>query len=187
MEFLSVAQAGVQGVSWPRSTPHNFLSLQLQLCHFHSALLHSRQKPWPSPAAFFRRNVRVLPPRFSSPTPLWRKVLSTAVVGAPLLLGARYVTAEAREKRRMRLVVDGGWRPCLPRQPWRPTFLVSSSLPSGPQSAGDLDPPVTSAASALPPCCHPFPSQTALEPHLSRGHHHPYCPLPHLTLEGGRE
>uniref|UniRef100_G1RI52 AarF domain containing kinase 5 n=1 Tax=Nomascus leucogenys TaxID=61853 RepID=G1RI52_NOMLE len=35
----------------------------LQLCHFHSALLHSRQKPWPSPAAFFRRNVRVLPPR----------------------------------------------------------------------------------------------------------------------------
>ncbi|EHH28844.1 Putative aarF domain-containing protein kinase 5, partial [Macaca mulatta] len=78
-----------------------------QLCHFHSALLHSRQKPWPSPAAFFRRNVRVLPPRFSSPTPLWRKVLSTAVVGAPLLLGARYVTAEAREKRRMRLVVDG--------------------------------------------------------------------------------
>uniref|UniRef100_A0A2K5LTJ1 AarF domain containing kinase 5 n=4 Tax=Cercopithecinae TaxID=9528 RepID=A0A2K5LTJ1_CERAT len=79
----------------------------LQLCHFHSALLHSRQKPWPSPAAFFRRNVRVLPPRFSSPTPLWRKVLSTAVVGAPLLLGARYVTAEAREKRRMRLVVDG--------------------------------------------------------------------------------
>lgn len=45
--------------------------------------------------------------RFSSPTPLWRKVLSTAVVGAPLLLGARYVMAEAREKRRMRLVVDG--------------------------------------------------------------------------------
>uniref|UniRef100_A0A2I3SGE1 AarF domain containing kinase 5 n=1 Tax=Pan troglodytes TaxID=9598 RepID=A0A2I3SGE1_PANTR len=74
---------------------------------FHSALLHSRQKPWPSPAAFFRRNVRGLPPRFSSPTPLWRKVLSTAVVGAPLLLGARYVMAEAREKRRMRLVVDG--------------------------------------------------------------------------------
>ncbi|XP_047277412.1 putative aarF domain-containing protein kinase 5 isoform X3 [Homo sapiens] len=79
----------------------------VQLCHFHSALLHSRQKPWPSPAVFFRRNVRGLPPRFSSPTPLWRKVLSTAVVGAPLLLGARYVMAEAREKRRMRLVVDG--------------------------------------------------------------------------------
>uniref|UniRef100_E9PLF3 AarF domain containing kinase 5 n=1 Tax=Homo sapiens TaxID=9606 RepID=E9PLF3_HUMAN len=110
----------------------------VQLCHFHSALLHSRQKPWPSPAVFFRRNVRGLPPRFSSPTPLWRKVLSTAVVGAPLLLGARYVMAEAREKRRMRLVVDGMGRfgrPCLPR-PWRPTLLVSSSLPSGPQAAG---------------------------------------------------
>ncbi|XP_078208962.1 putative aarF domain-containing protein kinase 5 isoform X13 [Callithrix jacchus] len=79
----------------------------LQLCHFHYALLHSRQKPWPSPAVFFRRNFRVLPPRFSSPAPLWRKVLSTTVVGVPLLLGARYVMAEAREKRRMRLVVDG--------------------------------------------------------------------------------
>ncbi|XP_032112164.1 uncharacterized aarF domain-containing protein kinase 5 isoform X6 [Sapajus apella] len=79
----------------------------LQLCHFHSALLHSRRKPWPSPAVFFRRNVRVLPPRFMSPAPLWRKVLSTTVVGVPLLLGARYVMAEAREKRRMRLVVDG--------------------------------------------------------------------------------
>ncbi|KAL0599173.1 putative aarF domain-containing protein kinase 5 [Plecturocebus cupreus] len=45
--------------------------------------------------------------RFSSPAPLWRKVLSTTVVGVPLLLGARYVVAEAREKRRMRLVVDG--------------------------------------------------------------------------------
>uniref|UniRef100_A0A2K6K4H2 AarF domain containing kinase 5 n=1 Tax=Rhinopithecus bieti TaxID=61621 RepID=A0A2K6K4H2_RHIBE len=78
---------------------HTISSLcRLQLCHFHSALLHGRQKP---------RNVRVLPPRFSSPTPLWRKVLSTAVIGVPLLLGARYVMAEAREKRRMRLVVDG--------------------------------------------------------------------------------
>ncbi|XP_012328714.1 uncharacterized aarF domain-containing protein kinase 5 isoform X1 [Aotus nancymaae] len=79
----------------------------LQLCHFHSALLHSRRKPWPSPAVFFRRNFRVLPPRFSGPAPLWRKVLSTTVVGVPLLLGARYIMAEAREKRRMRLVVDG--------------------------------------------------------------------------------
>ncbi|XP_008981248.2 putative aarF domain-containing protein kinase 5 isoform X6 [Callithrix jacchus] len=90
----------------------------LQLCHFHYALLHSRQKPWPSPAVFFRRNFRVLPPRFSSPAPLWRKVLSTTVVGVPLLLGARYVMAEAREKRRMRLVVDGMGR--FGSQPWNP-------------------------------------------------------------------
>ncbi|XP_008068174.1 uncharacterized aarF domain-containing protein kinase 5 [Carlito syrichta] len=79
----------------------------LQLCHFHSALLQSRQKPWPSPAAFFRRNFGVPPSRSSRPVSLWRKALSTTVVGVPLLLGVRYFTAEAREKRRIHLVVDG--------------------------------------------------------------------------------
>ncbi|XP_034524686.1 uncharacterized aarF domain-containing protein kinase 5 isoform X4 [Ailuropoda melanoleuca] len=84
-----------------------------QLCRFHSALLQSRLHPWlspagPSPAAFSRRNLRVLPARWSfRPQPLWRKVLSAAVLGVPLLLGARYFTAEPQEKRRMRLVVDG--------------------------------------------------------------------------------
>ncbi|XP_045633290.1 uncharacterized aarF domain-containing protein kinase 5 isoform X2 [Ursus americanus] len=84
-----------------------------QLCRFHSALLQSRPYPWPSPAgpspaAFSRRNLRVLPARWSfRPQPLWRKVLSAAVLGVPLLLGARYFTAEPQEKRRMRLVVDG--------------------------------------------------------------------------------
>ncbi|KAF3822846.1 hypothetical protein GH733_008220 [Mirounga leonina] len=39
--------------------------------------------------------------------PLWRKALSATVLGVPLLLGARYFTAEPQEKRRMRLVVDG--------------------------------------------------------------------------------
>uniref|UniRef100_A0A8C9APW2 ABC1 atypical kinase-like domain-containing protein n=1 Tax=Prolemur simus TaxID=1328070 RepID=A0A8C9APW2_PROSS len=80
--------------------------LQLQLCHFHSALLQSGQKPWPPPAVLFRRNLRVLPSRSSRPTPLWRKALSATVVGVPLLLGVRYFTAEAQEKRRMRLMVD---------------------------------------------------------------------------------
>ncbi|XP_075861036.1 putative aarF domain-containing protein kinase 5 isoform X2 [Microcebus murinus] len=78
----------------------------LQLCHFHSALLHSGQKPWPPPAVFFRRNFRVLPSRSLRPAPLWRKALSVTVVGVPLLLGVRYFTAEAQEKRRMRLMVD---------------------------------------------------------------------------------
>uniref|UniRef100_A0A452V1G3 ADCK5 n=1 Tax=Ursus maritimus TaxID=29073 RepID=A0A452V1G3_URSMA len=83
-----------------------------QLCRFHSALLQSRPSPWPSPAgpspaAFSRRNLRVLPARSFRPQPLWRKVLSAAVLGVPLLLGARYFTAEPQEKRRMRLVVDG--------------------------------------------------------------------------------
>ncbi|XP_069322851.1 uncharacterized aarF domain-containing protein kinase 5 [Eulemur rufifrons] len=78
----------------------------LQLCHFHSALLQSGQKPWPPPAVLFRRNLRVLPSRSLRPAPLWRKALSATVVGVPLLLGVRYFTAEAQEKRRMRLMVD---------------------------------------------------------------------------------
>ncbi|XP_046497873.1 uncharacterized aarF domain-containing protein kinase 5 isoform X1 [Equus quagga] len=79
-----------------------------QLCHFHSALLQSGLKPWPSPAAFFRRNLWVSPARWSlRPQPLWKKALSATAVGVPLLLGVRYFMAEPQEKRRMRLVVDG--------------------------------------------------------------------------------
>ncbi|XP_076692223.2 putative aarF domain-containing protein kinase 5 isoform X3 [Callospermophilus lateralis] len=79
----------------------------LQLCPFHLALLRSRRKPWPCPAVFFRRNFRGPPARSSSPSSLWKRTLSTTVLGVPLLLGIRYFTAEAREKRKMRLVVDG--------------------------------------------------------------------------------
>ncbi|XP_030872888.1 uncharacterized aarF domain-containing protein kinase 5 isoform X2 [Leptonychotes weddellii] len=79
-----------------------------QLCSFHSALLHSRQNPWRCPPAFPRRNLRVLPASWSFRSrPLWRKALSATMLGVPLLLGARYFTAEPQEKRRMRLVVDG--------------------------------------------------------------------------------
>ncbi|XP_035961733.1 putative aarF domain-containing protein kinase 5 isoform X2 [Halichoerus grypus] len=79
-----------------------------QLCGFHSALLHSRRNPWRSPPAFPRRNLRVLPASWSFRSqPLWRKALSATMLGVPLLLGARYLTAEPQEKRRMRLVVDG--------------------------------------------------------------------------------
>ncbi|XP_024596866.1 uncharacterized aarF domain-containing protein kinase 5 isoform X4 [Neophocaena asiaeorientalis asiaeorientalis] len=79
-----------------------------QLCHFHSALLQGRLKPWPSPTAFFRRNLGAPPARWPSrPQPLWKKALSATVLGVPLLLGARYLMAEPQERRRMRLVVDG--------------------------------------------------------------------------------
>ncbi|XP_039109976.1 uncharacterized aarF domain-containing protein kinase 5 isoform X2 [Hyaena hyaena] len=77
-----------------------------QLCRFHSAL-RSTTELCLSPAAFSRRNLRVLPARSLRPRPLWRKVLSAMVMGVPLLLGVRYFTAEPQEKRRMRLVVDG--------------------------------------------------------------------------------
>uniref|UniRef100_A0A8C9ANE6 ADCK5 n=1 Tax=Prolemur simus TaxID=1328070 RepID=A0A8C9ANE6_PROSS len=115
--------------------------LQLQLCHFHSALLQSGQKPWPPPAVLFRRNLRVLPSRSSRPTPLWRKALSATVVGVPLLLGVRYFTAEAQEKRRMRLMVDSigrfgrqsvpcpsPWRLVLPGAPGLPYWQVLGSV-----------------------------------------------------------
>ncbi|KAM4864965.1 putative aarF domain-containing protein kinase 5 isoform 2-T2 [Thomomys bottae] len=78
----------------------------VRLCRFHSALLQSRQKPWPCPAAFFR-SLRAPPARASRPTPLWRRVLPATMVGVPLLFGVYYVTAEAREKRKLRIAVDG--------------------------------------------------------------------------------
>ncbi|XP_005354175.1 uncharacterized aarF domain-containing protein kinase 5 isoform X2 [Microtus ochrogaster] len=79
----------------------------MQLCHFHSALLQSRQKPWPCPAIFFRRNFKSPLPRTSRTRLLWRRTLSATAVGVPLLLGARYFMAEAQEKRKLRLAVDG--------------------------------------------------------------------------------
>uniref|UniRef100_A0AC11EUR7 AarF domain containing kinase 5 n=1 Tax=Ovis aries TaxID=9940 RepID=A0AC11EUR7_SHEEP len=87
--------------------PCALCSLQAQLCHFHSALLRGRPKPWPSPATFFRRNLAAPLARPPRPQPLWRKALLAAALGAPLLLGVRYLTAGAQERRRMRLVVDG--------------------------------------------------------------------------------
>ncbi|XP_029778947.1 uncharacterized aarF domain-containing protein kinase 5 isoform X1 [Suricata suricatta] len=82
-----------------------------RLCRFHSALLRSRPEPCLYPATFSRRNLRVLPARWSlRPWPLWRQALSAVVTGVPLLLGVRYFTAEPQEKRRMRLVVDGAGR-----------------------------------------------------------------------------
>ncbi|KFO30626.1 Putative aarF domain-containing protein kinase 5 [Fukomys damarensis] len=56
---------------------------------------------------FFRRNFRCQAPRPSKPTLLWRWAFSATVVGVPLLLGVRYAMAEAQEKRKMRLMVDG--------------------------------------------------------------------------------
>ncbi|KAI5214024.1 uncharacterized aarF domain-containing protein kinase 5 isoform X2 [Manis pentadactyla] len=79
-----------------------------QLCRLHCALLQSRTKPWPLPAALSRRHLRALPVRGSwRPRPLWRKALSATVMGMPLLLSIRYFTAEPQEKRRMRLMADG--------------------------------------------------------------------------------
>lgn len=47
------------------------------------------------------------PPRTSRTRLLWRRTLSATAVGVPLLLGGRYFVAEAQEKRKLRLVVDG--------------------------------------------------------------------------------
>ncbi|KAM6148282.1 putative aarF domain-containing protein kinase 5 [Rhynchocyon petersi] len=69
--------------------------LQSCLCRFHLALLLGR------------RSFRAPPPSSVRPRPLWKNIVAATVVGVPLLLGVRYFTAEAREKRRLRLVVDG--------------------------------------------------------------------------------
>lgn len=47
------------------------------------------------------------PLRTSKTRLLWRRTLSATAVGVPLLLGARYFMAEAQEKRKLRLAVDG--------------------------------------------------------------------------------
>lgn len=48
----------------PAPTLCPLLTSQSQLCHFHSALLQGRLKPWPSPTAFFRRNLGAPPARW---------------------------------------------------------------------------------------------------------------------------
>ncbi|XP_066235881.1 uncharacterized aarF domain-containing protein kinase 5 [Saccopteryx leptura] len=78
------------------------------LCHVHCAVLQSRLQCCPVPATILRRSLRVPPARWSLRSqPLWKKVLSTTVVGLPVLLGVHYSTAEPQEKRRMQLLVDG--------------------------------------------------------------------------------
>ncbi|XP_028726796.1 uncharacterized aarF domain-containing protein kinase 5 isoform X2 [Peromyscus leucopus] len=79
----------------------------IRLCHFHSTLLQNRQKPWPCPAIFFRRNFKSPLARTSRTRLLLKRALSVTAVGVPLLLGARYFMAEAQEKRKIRLAVDG--------------------------------------------------------------------------------
>ncbi|KAL6081279.1 hypothetical protein STEG23_037560 [Scotinomys teguina] len=78
-----------------------------RLCHFHCALLRNRQKPWPCPTLFFRRNFKAPLARTSRTRLLWRRALPATIVGVPLLFGARYFMAEAQEKRKLRLAIDG--------------------------------------------------------------------------------
>ncbi|XP_051015777.1 uncharacterized aarF domain-containing protein kinase 5 isoform X2 [Acomys russatus] len=79
----------------------------MRLCHFHSTLLQSRQKPWPCPAIFFRRNFKSPLTRTPRTRLLWRRAVSATIVGVPLLLGARYFMAEPQEKRKLWLAIDG--------------------------------------------------------------------------------
>ncbi|XP_043858396.1 uncharacterized aarF domain-containing protein kinase 5 isoform X2 [Dromiciops gliroides] len=88
------------------------MSRTLQLCRFHSALLQSRHPPGLSPFIFFRKNLtagpaRSLPASPTVPRPLWKKAISAMVVSVPLLFGLRYVFADKRERRKMRLLADG--------------------------------------------------------------------------------
>lgn len=70
-------------------------------------MLQGREKAWPPPAAHFQKSFRSPPARALRRASLWKKALSGTVVAVPLLLGVRYFTSEPRERRRMRLTVDG--------------------------------------------------------------------------------
>ncbi|XP_074059146.1 putative aarF domain-containing protein kinase 5 isoform X2 [Macrotis lagotis] len=83
------------------------MSRTLQLCRFHSVLLQSRQPPSLSPVVFFRKDLTSGLARPTLPRPLWKKAFSVMVVGVPLLFGLRYVVADKRERRKMRLLTDG--------------------------------------------------------------------------------
>ncbi|ELV13603.1 Putative aarF domain-containing protein kinase 5, partial [Tupaia chinensis] len=77
----------------------------LQLCRAHPALLQGTCKPRPALALLFRSSTRAPPMRSSRP--LWKKALAVTVLGGPLFLGLRYFMAEARDRRKTRLLVEG--------------------------------------------------------------------------------
>uniref|UniRef100_A0A8C0IT83 AarF domain containing kinase 5 n=1 Tax=Chelonoidis abingdonii TaxID=106734 RepID=A0A8C0IT83_CHEAB len=78
----------------------------VQLCRFHSLLLQ-RRCPWQPPALHCRH--RASPPmqRWGWRRGLLRKVLLAAGLGLPLAAGTRYGFADAQERRKMRLLVEG--------------------------------------------------------------------------------
>ncbi|XP_058515409.1 uncharacterized aarF domain-containing protein kinase 5 [Ochotona princeps] len=79
----------------------------LRLCHCHAAVPRSPGRPLPAPGLLLR-NLQSPPARaLRPPVSLWRKALMATATVVPLLLGGHYLTAEPRERRRMRLVLDG--------------------------------------------------------------------------------
>ncbi|XP_040847556.1 uncharacterized aarF domain-containing protein kinase 5 [Ochotona curzoniae] len=79
----------------------------LRLCHCRATVPRDRGKPLPAPG-LPQRNLRSLPARARRPpVSLWRKALMATATVVPLLLGSYYLIAEPRERRRMRLVLDG--------------------------------------------------------------------------------
>ncbi|CAM4581576.1 uncharacterized aarF domain-containing protein kinase 5 [Lepidochelys kempii] len=78
----------------------------VQLCRFHSLLLQ-RRCPWQPPALHCRH--RPTPPmqRGGRRRGLLWKALLAAGLGLPLAAGTRYGLADAQERRKMRLLVEG--------------------------------------------------------------------------------
>ncbi|TFJ97947.1 aarF domain-containing protein kinase 5 [Platysternon megacephalum] len=78
----------------------------VQLCCFHSLQLQ-RRCPWQPPALHCRQ--RTSPPmqRWGRRRGLLRKVLLAVGLGLPLAAGTRYGLADAQERRKMRLLVEG--------------------------------------------------------------------------------
>ncbi|KAJ6661538.1 hypothetical protein lerEdw1_014448 [Lerista edwardsae] len=84
----------------------------VQICRFHWLLLKGRQCPRLPLAPRCRQSSSFWPSRARGPQGLPRKALLAAALGLPLAAGVAYAVAEKPERRRMRLLLDGGGALC---------------------------------------------------------------------------
>ncbi|XP_077207409.1 putative aarF domain-containing protein kinase 5 isoform X2 [Paroedura picta] len=83
------------------------MSRKAQICRFHRLLLRCKKDPWLWPAPPCRPRSGAQP---SSSTPrrgLLKRIFLGVALGVPLAGGVWYARAEKRERRKMRLLVDG--------------------------------------------------------------------------------
>ncbi|XP_066482014.1 uncharacterized aarF domain-containing protein kinase 5 isoform X2 [Tiliqua scincoides] len=82
----------------------------VQICRFHWLLLTFQKSPQLLPALRCRQNSSFLPPSAGGQRGLLRKAFLAMALGLPLAAGATYAMAEKPERRKMRLLLEGGGR-----------------------------------------------------------------------------
>ncbi|XP_067824943.1 uncharacterized aarF domain-containing protein kinase 5 isoform X1 [Heptranchias perlo] len=81
--------------------------LKVWLCRHHWTLLQrTRQAPL-IPTVIFRRQLSSPPMSYVQRRGLYKKLLIGAVLGVPLAVGAKFCMSGARERRKMRILVEG--------------------------------------------------------------------------------